>query len=70
MLHADETELQVLHEEGKSPQSKSYMWLSRTGVTTANPIVLFHYKRDRRHCRPQEFLEGFQGYLHSDGYGL
>ncbi|MGI6578819.1 MAG: IS66 family transposase [Saccharofermentanales bacterium] len=68
ILHADETELQVLQEEGKSPQSKSYMWLYRTGVTAANPIVLFHYERDRRHCRPQEFLEGFQGYLHSDGY--
>lgn len=27
ILHADETELQVLREEGKSPQSKSYMWL-------------------------------------------
>jgi len=24
VLHADETELQVLHEPGKSPQSKSY----------------------------------------------
>lgn len=27
LLHADETELQVLHEDGKVPQSKSYMWL-------------------------------------------
>ena len=24
VLHADETTLQVLHEEGKNPQSKSY----------------------------------------------
>ncbi len=68
ILHADETELQVLHEEGKSPQSKSYMWLYRTGASTKTPIVLFHYERDRRHCRPQDFLEGFSGYLHSDGY--
>ena len=68
ILHADETELQVLHEEGKSPQSKSYMWLYRTGAFTKTPIVLFHYERDRRHCRPQDFLEGFSGYLHSDGY--
>lgn len=68
ILHADETELQVLHEEGKSPQSKSYMWLYRTGISAKEPIVLYHYERDRRHCRPQEFLEGFHGYLHSDGY--
>lgn len=68
ILHADETELQVLREEGKSPQSKSYMWLYRTGVTSATPIVLFRYERDRRHDRPKEFLKGFTGYLHSDGY--
>ncbi len=68
ILHADETELQVLREEGKSPQSKSYMWLYRTGVTSATPIVLFRYERDRRHDRPKDFLNGFRGYLHSDGY--
>ncbi len=27
VLHADETTLQVLHEDGKPAQSKSYMWL-------------------------------------------
>lgn len=68
ILHADETELQVLHEEGKSPQSKSYMWLYRTGAFAKTPIVLYQYERDRRHGRPQDFLEGFSGYLHSDGY--
>jgi transposase len=68
ILHADETELQVLHEDGKSPQSKSYMWLYRTGVTAKIPIVLYHYERNRRYCRAQEFLEGFSGFLHSDGY--
>lgn len=68
ILRADETVLQVLHEEGKPPQSKSYMWLYRTGATAKTPIVLFQYERDRRHIRPQEFLKGFQGYLHSDGY--
>lgn len=68
VLYADETELQVLREEGKSPQSKSYMWLYRTGLTSETPIVLFRYERDRRHCRPEEFLKGFSGYLHSDGY--
>ena len=68
ILHADETELQVLHEEGKSPQSKSYMWLYRTGTFAKTPIVLYRYERDRRHSRPQEFLEGFSGFLHSDGY--
>ena len=27
LLHADETELQVIHGPGKAPQSKGWMWL-------------------------------------------
>ncbi len=65
ILHADETEVHVLHEEGKSPQSKSYMWLYRTGRAAKTPIVLYYYERDRRHARPEAFLKGFRGYLHS-----
>ena len=31
-------------------------------------MVLFCYERDRRHVRPKDFLKGFSGFLHSDGY--
>ena len=41
VLHADETTLQVLREPGKSAQSKSYMWLYRTGGDAEHPIVLY-----------------------------
>ena len=41
VLHADETTLQVLHEEGKKPQSKSYMWLYRTSGDGESQIVLY-----------------------------
>ncbi len=68
VLHTDETVLQVLHEEGKSPQSKSYMWLYRTSGDSENAIVIYQYERDRKQIRPQTFLEPFQGYLHCDGY--
>jgi transposase len=68
VLHADETTLQVLHEEGKTPQSKSYMWLYRTGGDAKQPIVLYEYQPDRKAERPKEFLKGFHGYLHTDGY--
>ena len=73
-LHADETTLQVLREPGKTPQSKSYMWLYRTsgytndGAKIKYPIVLYDYQPDRRAKRPAEFLKGFSGYLHTDGY--
>ena len=68
VLHADETELQVLHEPGKAPQSKSYMWLYRTSGDTEQPIVMYEYRPDRKSENPEKFLSGFKGYLHTDGY--
>ncbi|MDO9535223.1 MAG: IS66 family transposase [Bacillota bacterium] len=68
VLHADETTLQVLHEDGKKAQAKSYMWLYRTSGCSTKPIVLYDYQPDRKASRPKEFLEGFSGYLHADGY--
>ena len=73
-LHADETTLQVLREPGKTAQAKSYMWLYRTsrynrhGSQIDSPIVLCDYQPDRKALRPREFLAGWQGYLHTDGY--
>lgn len=68
VLHADESVLQVLHEPGKTAQSNSYMWLYRTGGDATMPIVLYDYQPDRKAKRPLEFLQGFSGYLHTDGY--
>ena len=68
VLHADETELQVLHEPGKAPQSKSYMWLYRTSGDTEQPIVMYEYQPSRGGCHPKDFPSGFKGYLHTDGY--
>lgn len=68
VLHADETTLQVLKEPGKSATSKSYMWLYRTSGDAEKSIVLYEYQPDRKSSRPQEFLDGFSGYLHCDGY--
>ena len=68
VLHADETTLQVLHEPGKTAQSKSYMWLYRTSGDAKMPIILYEYQPDRRAKHPKEFLTGFKGFLHTDGY--
>ncbi len=68
VLHADETTLQVLHEPGKKPQSESYMWLYRTSGDTDEPIVLYEYQPGRAAKHPKEFLSGYKGYLHTDGY--
>jgi len=68
VLHADETTLQVLHEPEKPPESKSYMWLYRTGGDTNAPIILYEYQPDRKAEHPKLFLKNFNGYLHADGY--
>jgi transposase len=66
-LHADETTLQVLHEEGRAPETDSYLWLYRSG-RDGPPIVLFEYQRTRAAEHPKLFLEGFKSYLQVDGY--
>ena len=68
LIHADETELQVLHEEGRDAKAKSYMWLYRTGSDTEHSIVLYEYAPGRGQEYPKAFLEGFHGYLQTDGY--
>ena len=67
VLHADETTLQVLKEPGRAAESKSYMWLYRTG-SIGPPIVLFEYQPSRAGEHPRKFLERFKGYLQVDGY--
>ena len=68
VLHADETTLQVLHEDGKPARSKSYMWLYRTSGEAEHQIVLYDYQRDRKYTHPETFLKDFSGFLHADGY--
>ncbi len=67
ILHADETTLQVLNEPGRPAQTQSYLWLYRTG-RDGPPIVLFDYQKTRSGEHPRQFLAGFSGYLHVDGY--
>lgn len=67
IAHADETTLQVLSEPERPATSTSYMWLYRSGQADV-PIVLYDYQQTRAGKHPRRFLEGFQGYLHVDGY--
>ena len=68
ILHADETTLQVLREPGRNPQNKSQMWLYRTGKYSGQQLVLYDYQQTRQKKHPEEFLQGFKGYLQTDGY--
>lgn len=67
VIHADETAMQVLDEEGKKPTSKSYMWLYATGIYSPQ-IFLYEYQPSRASKHPKKFLKGFKGFLQTDGY--
>jgi transposase len=68
LIHGDETTVQVLKEEGKSAQSKSYMWTYRSAQDSEQPVVLFDYQPGRGQQYPQAFLAGYDGMLMTDGY--
>lgn len=68
VLHADETTVQVLHEDGKPAQSKSYMWHYRTSGEAKRQILLYEYQSSRKASHPEAFLKAFTGFLHVDGY--
>jgi transposase len=67
IAHADETTLQVLKEPGRTAQTKSYLWLYRTGRIGPD-IILYDYQPGRGGEHPEAFLAGFKGYLQTDGY--
>jgi transposase len=68
-LCADETHVQVL-DEGKSPSSKSYMWVYRSHENSQQPVVIYDYQAGRSRACAQAFLAGYQGYLQCDGYSV
>lgn len=69
-LMADETPIQVLKEPDRRPQSKSYVWLVRTGEDGDVPILLYNYTPTRAGKNVAAFLkEAPPGYyLMADGY--
>jgi len=67
MIGIDETVIQVLREPGRADNTKSYMWVIRGGPPTA-PILLFQYHPTRSGKFARQLLEGYQGYVQTDGY--
>jgi transposase len=61
IIQADETTVQVLHEDGRKAESQSYMWLYRSGRYGPG-IVLYEYQPSRSGDNPKAFLKGFKGF--------
>ena len=69
-LFADETPLKVV----KSDKVNSYMWVYCSGRDSPDPnnpipnIVLYDFHNSRAAACVVNYLDGYQGYLHVDGY--
>lgn len=66
IINADETRFQVLNEKNRCPQAKSQMWSFRGGGD--KPTIYFKYDESRAGRVADKFLNGFKGYIQTDGY--
>jgi len=76
VLQMDETTVQVMRElvitkegveEKRADTAESRMWLARGGPPDKT-VVLYQYRQTRSAEHAKEILEGYCGYLQTDGY--
>lgn len=68
VIQADETRIQVHKGTGKAATAESYMWAFMANGPNDEKIVLYELGPSRCHTVPLRVLDGFTGYLHTDGY--
>jgi transposase len=64
-LMADETPIPVLSEDKPGATHRGFYWVYYDPV---NKLTVFDYRQTRGREGPKSFLNGFSGYLQSDGY--
>lgn len=68
LIHCDETPFKLVND-GRSPNSKSYMWVYHSlPKYNAPPIFIYEYQLTRKADHPREFLKDYKGILMTDGY--
>jgi transposase len=67
LINADESSFQVMKEPNRENTSKSYIWVFRGGLVD-KPVVMFHYEPSRAGQVVHDFLDGYHGYVQTDGY--
>lgn len=67
VIQMDETSVQVLNEEGRAAETKSFMWVMRGG-DVQKKLTIFNYSPTRNSGVPLALLKGFSGFLQTDGY--
>lgn len=64
-LQVDETPIRVLDKDLKGKCHQGYYWVYNSPLQNA---VLYDYRKGRGREGPRQMLEGFKGYIQSDGY--
>jgi transposase len=67
LINIDETTVQVLHEPGRAPTTKSYMWIFRGGPLD-KPALVYQYHTGRSGNIAALFLKDYKGVVQTDGY--
>jgi len=67
LINIDETTVQVLREPGRSPTTKSYMWIFRGG-DPAKPSLIYRYAPTRSGHVAADFVKRYEGAVQTDGY--
>lgn len=67
VAYADETTAQVLKDPNKGVHSKKYMWVFAGGPPDKFAFY-YRYHHSRSHDVPLSFFDGYQGYIHCDGF--
>ena len=67
LVNIDETTVQVLKELGRANTTDSYMWVFRGG-DPQRPSLVFKYHPSRSGQVPLAFLNGYKGYVQTDGF--
>ncbi len=63
-LQIDESPLRYIAEEKKGKSQRGYLW----AITRPLEEIVYHFTTGRSGKHPRRFLEGFRGYVQSDGY--
>lgn len=70
-IHTDDTPVPVQAPgTGKTKTGRIWTYLrdERDWLGEVAPAAFYKYSPDRKGARPQEHLEGYEGFLHADGY--
>lgn len=64
VIHTDDTRVPVQDEVGKTKSGRLWTYIGDRN----HPYVVFDYTADHSRAGPQQFLDGYQGFLHADAF--